>query len=323
MPDVLDEIRITCSRVSDEAKWVHIDHERLAEYADAYPHEASGFGEVDPGRTRAGDDEATASFVIALDAINFGSGYFPYIRKRPGMSGYFTIATSLRDHVDAHGPITTTSLREMDAERCARDLRPAAKRRRPCRWSSCNGSHRRSHTSPITSTSDTDRRSAELVRSADRIRRRVGARARPDRRVPRRGVVPRVRRRRSTSARRSPRTTSPRRSAMRDSGASTTSTGSRCSPTTSSRTCCGLTAYWSSTPRSSSGSSASKTSRRAASPRSRSARSRCTPSSSWSSACGSSGFDITSGQLDSWLWTRGGGDAYKAIARHRTRCVYY
>ncbi|MEZ5167114.1 MAG: hypothetical protein R2695_11730 [Acidimicrobiales bacterium] len=34
--------------------------------------------------------------MLSLDAINFGSGYFPYLRKRPGMSGYHTVASSLR-----------------------------------------------------------------------------------------------------------------------------------------------------------------------------------------------------------------------------------
>lgn len=121
MHDVLDEIRNAAARVSADARWVHIDHDRLAEYADRLPREAFDVRdhEPDPGRCRSGDDEATASFVIALDAINFGSGYFPYIRKRPGMSGYFTIAHGLRDHVDREGPITTERLREMTADRCA------------------------------------------------------------------------------------------------------------------------------------------------------------------------------------------------------------
>jgi hypothetical protein len=99
--------------------WVRIDRERLDAYADAFPFDALDSAEPDPGRTRVGDDEATASFVITLDAINFGSGYFPYIRKRPGMSGYFTIATALRDHVNLHGPLTADALRELDVERCA------------------------------------------------------------------------------------------------------------------------------------------------------------------------------------------------------------
>ena len=63
---------------------MQIDDDRLHEYA----------GEIDlapptpdPGQVPTGDDEATAGFVVSLDAINFGSGYFPHIRKRPGLSG--------------------------------------------------------------------------------------------------------------------------------------------------------------------------------------------------------------------------------------------
>jgi hypothetical protein len=119
MNDVLADIRTASERVSREASWVHIDDERLDAFADEVPPRLTDGVEVDPGRTRSGDDEETASFVIALDAINFGSGYFPYIRKRPGMSGYFTIATSLREHADRAGPVTTSMLRAMDAEQCA------------------------------------------------------------------------------------------------------------------------------------------------------------------------------------------------------------
>jgi hypothetical protein len=120
MSDVFDSIRTACERVSTEAAWVHIDFDRIASFADDVPSRLGDTADADPGRVRSGDDEATASFVIALDAINFGSGYFPYIRKRPGMSGYFTIATALRDHVDAVGAITTAALRDMDASTCAR-----------------------------------------------------------------------------------------------------------------------------------------------------------------------------------------------------------
>jgi hypothetical protein len=120
MSDVFDSVRSACERVSNEAAWVRIDSDRLASFARDVPSRLYDSAEADPGRVRSGDDEATASFVIALDAINFGSGYFPYIRKRPGMSGYFTIATSLRDHVDAVGALTTASLRAMDVETCAK-----------------------------------------------------------------------------------------------------------------------------------------------------------------------------------------------------------
>ena len=36
------------------------------------------------------DPDATLAYVVTLDAVNFGSGWFPELRKRPGMSGYFT-----------------------------------------------------------------------------------------------------------------------------------------------------------------------------------------------------------------------------------------
>jgi len=63
--------------------------------------------------------ESTAAFVLTLDAINFGSGYFPWINKREGMSGYHTVATSLREFVDSEGPITTTRLAGMTPSACA------------------------------------------------------------------------------------------------------------------------------------------------------------------------------------------------------------
>ena len=37
----------------------------------------------------------------------------------------------------------------------------------------------------------------------------------------------------------------------------------------------------------------------------------------------SRGRPVISGDLDSVLWNRGAGDRYKAVPRHRTRCVYY
>ena len=41
--------------------------------------------------------------MLVLDSINFGSGWFPTLRKRPGMSGYFTVASSLTDFWRASG----------------------------------------------------------------------------------------------------------------------------------------------------------------------------------------------------------------------------
>lgn len=64
-----------------------------------------------------GDD--TVAFILTLDAINFGSGYFPYLRKRPGMSGYFTVASALNDYYKAQGPLSAKQLSQLTIGDCA------------------------------------------------------------------------------------------------------------------------------------------------------------------------------------------------------------
>ena len=60
----------------------------------------------------AGD---VAAYMLTLDAINFGSGWFPTLRKRPGCSGYFTVAWSLADRWRDHVPWPPDELRRLDA----------------------------------------------------------------------------------------------------------------------------------------------------------------------------------------------------------------
>lgn len=119
---ICDQIRDRCRWVAERATHVRIDHDRLAAYATALPVEAlvdpTATTDSDPGRVGLGDAETTASFVVALDSINFGSGWFPTLRKRPGMSGYHTIATSLREHVEATGPLTAERLTFLDRAAC-------------------------------------------------------------------------------------------------------------------------------------------------------------------------------------------------------------
>jgi hypothetical protein len=62
-----------------------------------------------------GSREDRAGFWLTLDAINFGSGWFPTLRKRPGRSGYHTIASGLR----GHGPWSIDELRRIDAAEVA------------------------------------------------------------------------------------------------------------------------------------------------------------------------------------------------------------
>ena len=74
----------------------------------APPAPAGGDDPVGPGP--GADREARAAFAVCLNAINFGSGWWPTIRKRPGQSGFFTVATGLSERSRVHGPWTAAEL---------------------------------------------------------------------------------------------------------------------------------------------------------------------------------------------------------------------
>jgi putative queuosine salvage protein len=97
------EVRATCAQVAAQAKQVRIDLDACAKVLPVEPPP------LDPERHYLeGPPADVADYVLALDAINFGSGWFPTLRKRElhgkPVSGYFTVAWNLADHVRAHGP---------------------------------------------------------------------------------------------------------------------------------------------------------------------------------------------------------------------------
>ena len=120
MPDSLfDRIRDACAEVAARARCVRIDESRLAGYAAALPPPEAAPG-IDPARHWLGRGEETVAFFLTLDAINFGSGWFPHLRKRPGMSGYFTVASSLTDAYAARGgPLPAVELATITPDACA------------------------------------------------------------------------------------------------------------------------------------------------------------------------------------------------------------
>jgi hypothetical protein len=103
-----DQVREGCRSIAKSARFVSIDLERL--------------GEVEPGPPPAldaerhyldGTPEDVADYMFVLDTVNFGSGWFPTLRKRPGMSGYFTVAASLADHWRAGRAWSAAELRAL------------------------------------------------------------------------------------------------------------------------------------------------------------------------------------------------------------------
>jgi Potential Queuosine, Q, salvage protein family len=109
-----DEVRRTGERIAASARSVRIDVDALGAL------EPGPEPQLDAERHYLEGSEAdVASYLLTLDSINFGSGWFPGLRKRPGMSGYFTIASRLADHWRAYGPWTTGQLRVLRTEEVA------------------------------------------------------------------------------------------------------------------------------------------------------------------------------------------------------------
>jgi hypothetical protein len=117
---LLDAVRQGTRAVSERATYVHIDHSRIPAYAASLPLAEVLSPQIDPESHYLGQGAGTVAFFVTLDAVNFGSGYFPHLRKRPGKSGYYTVAASLTDHYRAHGPLSARELAALDAAGCAR-----------------------------------------------------------------------------------------------------------------------------------------------------------------------------------------------------------
>jgi hypothetical protein len=106
-----EQVRATAREIAASARHVRIDAERLAALDPGAPPE------VDAERHYLeGSPEEVAHFLLVLDSINFGSGWFPTLRKRPGMSGYFTVASSLTDFWRSSGGWSVDELRALRAD---------------------------------------------------------------------------------------------------------------------------------------------------------------------------------------------------------------
>jgi putative queuosine salvage protein len=120
MPTLFARIRESCAAVAAQARWVRIDETALVRYADTIMRLKAPLAHTSEHHVLGRGDETLAFFVI-LDTINFGSGYFPHL-KRDGASGYFTVAKRLRQHCEAHGIPSPQALVRLTAPDCARIL---------------------------------------------------------------------------------------------------------------------------------------------------------------------------------------------------------
>ncbi len=116
---LFEEIRSACREVTRRARRVAIDEPSLDGLTKRLAEEPWPEQDLDPGHDVRGADAEIVSFVIALDAINFGSGWFPVLRKPAGLSGYRTIATACRTRFEKEGAWDGPALRATTTESMA------------------------------------------------------------------------------------------------------------------------------------------------------------------------------------------------------------
>ena len=103
-------IRAAAARVAARARHVRIVDDAIAPYAASLPAASPPAPDLEGAGL-----EQRAAFSLTLNAINFGSGWFPTLRKAPGMSGFRTVEAGLR----AHGPWTADALAAITREEIA------------------------------------------------------------------------------------------------------------------------------------------------------------------------------------------------------------
>jgi len=102
-----EEVRAGCAFVAERAQLVRIDDERLRSFAQS-------LDEIeDPARF-------DVEYAVTFNAVNFGSGWNPFMSKLPGKSGNVTLSTRLRQRFDPDGPFTAEELARLTADDCAR-----------------------------------------------------------------------------------------------------------------------------------------------------------------------------------------------------------
>ena len=106
-----DDIRAACARVASAARHVRIVEDAIPAYARTLPATSPPAPDLAPGAS----DAERAAFGLQLNAVNFGSGWFPTLRKPAGLSGFRTVEAGLK----ARGPWSAQALTQVDAAEAA------------------------------------------------------------------------------------------------------------------------------------------------------------------------------------------------------------
>lgn len=119
MINIFDEIRSSCKHVAENARWVSVNYDRVVMYPELILAGQSSELTHSPEHHFLDQGDDTLKFFLLLDSLNFGSGYFPFLKKDSGFSGYYTVATKLSQHVRDNGIPSPESLLAINTDACA------------------------------------------------------------------------------------------------------------------------------------------------------------------------------------------------------------
>jgi len=116
--NIFEEIRHKTRLVAEAAQFITIEYDQLAAYAKSLPIENIANPPLDEACHYLGHKEATLLYFLTLEAINFGSGYFPHLKNSVEGSGYFTVAKAWKTYFEKNAPITAVDLTQLTTQDC-------------------------------------------------------------------------------------------------------------------------------------------------------------------------------------------------------------
>jgi len=112
-------IREACAEVARRARYVKIESAELERFAVMLSGARPMPPALDPAHLAFREEATTVAFALTLNAVNFGSGYFPHLKKNGELSGYRTVATALRQRFERVGAFDAKQLGRMTRSDCA------------------------------------------------------------------------------------------------------------------------------------------------------------------------------------------------------------
>ncbi len=117
---ILERVRESCARVAARARQVRIVTSAIPPLAADLVREPMPLPGLDPKTHHLDSGAETAAFILTLDAVNFGSGFFAHLRPFAGHEGYFAVAAALRREFRENGALSAERLAGISFAECVR-----------------------------------------------------------------------------------------------------------------------------------------------------------------------------------------------------------